>query len=94
MWSMIKKARLFVPACTQAYYEHPSTADVKSILTFSQGLVRDGDADDDTAVMKIPGLKQLAGTALINSPLAPQPVKAYAKNLVEGLILDTITKQV
>jgi hypothetical protein len=44
--------------------------------------------------MKIPGLKQLAGTALINSPLAPPPVKAYAKTLVEGLILDTITKQV
>ena len=59
------------------------------------GLVRDGEAEDEAAaVMKIPGLKQLAGTALINSPLAPQPVKAYAKNLVEGLILDTITKQV
>jgi len=91
---MVKKARLFEPVCTRAYYENSSTADVKSFLTFSQGLVRDGDADDDTAVMKIPGLKQLAGTALINSPLAPQPVKAYAKNLVEGLILDTITKQV
>ena len=59
------------------------------------GLVRDGEAEDETsAVMKIPGLKQLAGTALINSPHAPQPVKTYAKNLVEGLILDTITKQV
>ena len=58
------------------------------------GLVRDGEAEDDAAVMKIPGLKQLAGTALINSPQAPQPVKAFASTLVEGLLMDTIAKQV
>ena len=39
----------------------------------------------------IPGLAQLAGNALLNSPQAPQQVKAFAKTLVEGLITDSIT---
>ena len=38
----------------------------------------------------IPGLAQLAGNALLNSPQAPQQVKAFAKTLVEGLITDSI----
>ena len=37
---------------------------------------------------EIPGLAQLAGTALLNSPQAPQQVKAFAKTLVEGLLID------
>ena len=39
---------------------------------------------------KIPGLAQLAGTALLNSPQAPQQVKAFAKTLVEGLMTDSM----
>ena len=39
----------------------------------------------------IPGLAQLAGNALLNSPQAPQQVKAFAKTLVEGLITDSMT---
>ena len=38
----------------------------------------------------IPGLAQLAGNALLNSPQAPQQVKAFAKTLVEGLITDSM----
>merc|ERR1712150_261232 len=38
----------------------------------------------------VPGLAQLAGNALLNSPQAPQQVKAFAKTLVEGLITDTM----
>ena len=38
----------------------------------------------------IPGLVQLAGSALLNSPQAPLQVKAFAKTLVEGLITDTM----
>ena len=39
----------------------------------------------------IPGLAQLAGNVLLNSPQAPQQVKAFAKTLVEGLITDSVT---
>ena len=56
------------------------------------GLVREGEQQD--AVTKIPGLAQLAGSALLNSPQAPQQVKAFARNLVEGLLSDTMAKQV
>ena len=38
----------------------------------------------------IPGLAQLAGNALLNSPQAPQQVKAFAKTLIEGLLTDSI----
>jgi len=58
------------------------------------GLVREGEQQDECAVTKIPGLAQLAGSALLNSPQAPQQVKAFARNLVEGLLSDTIAKQV
>lgn len=49
---------------------------------------------DGTGQGSIPGLVQLAGNALLKSPQAPQQVKAYAKNLVDGLLTDTITKAV
>ena len=41
----------------------------------------------------IPGLVQLAGNALLNSPQAPQQVKAFAKTLVEGLLSDSIVNK-
>ena len=41
----------------------------------------------------IPGLAQLAGNALLNSPQAPQQVKAFAKTLVEGLLSDSIVNK-
>jgi len=54
------------------------------------GLVASSKPDKD---QKIPGLAQLAGTALLNSPQAPQQVKAFAKTLVEGIITDCTVVQ-
>jgi hypothetical protein len=59
-----------------------------------QGLVQNSEAQEENAFKKISGLKQLAKTALLNSPNAPQLVIAYVKNLVNGLFLDTIPNQV
>ena len=42
---------------------------------------------------EIPGLAQLAGKALLNSPQAPQQVKAFARTLVEGLLIDCTGQQ-
>merc|ERR1719295_1871669 len=53
------------------------------------GLVTNSNSNKEQH-QKIPGLAQLAGTALLNSPQAPQQVKAFAKTLVEGLITDTV----
>jgi len=59
-----------------------------------QGLVQNSEVQEENAFKKISGLKQLAKTALLNSPNAPQLVIAYVKNLVNGLFLDTIPNQV
>jgi len=54
------------------------------------GLGKDGKPQD-VFYTKAPGLVE---RALADSPHAPQQVKAFAKNLVDGVFSDTIPKQV
>ena len=46
--------------------------------------------NEDAALMKkgVPGLRALAGKAVLESPVAPPEVKSFAKNMVEGLLTD------
>ncbi len=51
--------------------------------------------NEEAALKKkgVPGLKALAGKAILESPVAPPEVKSFARNMVEGLLTDVSKEQ-
>ena len=76
---------------------NPSLSDSKSSPRPSTlpGLNPNGSAGKKrgkSGMSGIPGLKQLAGQAILSSPQAPTQVKAFARTLVDDCMTDTMSK--
>lgn len=80
-----------------------------SLMSMDEGIIRDPrelvtlassrpstlpGLHDQMQKKGVPGLAHLAGLAVLESPKAPTDVKAFAKTLVDGLLIETISKTV